>query len=177
MIDNKTAIEKTDTIAARHFTVFHSVRYEREGEDVDKRMLVEATVRIAGEELLLRADKTVFWPGESTLFVADVHLGKAASFRAFGVPAPGGTTDGTLGTLSQALDQTQARRLALLGDLWHARQGRTGDIIGKFLDWRRRHGEVEMILVEGNHDRRSGRLPSGRSRSGTIRRRPARDTS
>lgn len=124
-------------------------------------MLLAQAVRIAGEEFVLRADKTMFWPRESTLFVADIHLGKAASFRAFGVPAPGGTTDGTLGVLSRALEETQAQRLAMLGDLWHARQGRTDDIIGKFLAWRRQHAGVAMTLVEGNHDRRSGRLPQG----------------
>ncbi|MGV3618321.1 MAG: ligase-associated DNA damage response endonuclease PdeM [Fimbriimonas sp.] len=124
-------------------------------------MLVEPTVQIAGEELHLRRDKTAFWPRASTLFVADVHLGKAASFRAFGLPIPAGTTDDTLGALSRALEETGARRLAILGDLWHAKQGRTDDIIGKFLDWRRYHGAVEMTLIEGNHDRRSGRLPAG----------------
>jgi DNA ligase-associated metallophosphoesterase len=111
--------------------------------------------------VILHPDKTMFWPGTATLFVADVHLGKAATFRAAGVPAPGGTTDETLTALSHSLDRTGAARLVILGDLWHARAGRTDDIIGKFIAWRRRHGQVEMVLVEGNHDRRSGRLPEG----------------
>lgn len=130
-------------------------------EDVDRRVLFEQAFRIAGEEVVARADKTLWWPREGTLFVADVHLGKAASFRAFGVPAPGGTTDEALRILSLALEETAARRLVMLGDLWHARQGRTDDIIGKFRLWRERHRAVEMVLVEGNHDLRSGRLPEG----------------
>ena len=121
-------------------------------------MPIHRVARVAGEELVLRADKTAFWPARQILFAADVHLGKAASFRAFGVPVPDGT-DATLRTLSNALEETGARRLVFLGDLWHARQGRTDEIIGKFLGWRGRHAAVEMTLVEGNHDLRSGRLP------------------
>ncbi len=119
------------------------------------------TIEVAGEVLELRPDRSVYWPGERTLFVADVHLGKAATFRSFGLPVPTGTTDGTLDVLSRAIEETRVGRLVILGDLWHAKAGRTDEVVGKFLDWRERHDGVSMVLVEGNHDRRSGRLPNG----------------
>ena len=49
-------------------------------------------VHVAGEDLLLLPEKAVYWPAEQMLIVADIHFGKAASFRALGVPVPRGTT-------------------------------------------------------------------------------------
>jgi DNA ligase-associated metallophosphoesterase len=120
----------------------------------------EQQISVAGEQLVLLPERAIHWPAESTVFVADVHLGKAASFRSQGIPVPSGSTGGTLSRLSNLLETTQARRLVVLGDLWHAKAGRTEDAMGKFDAWRRRHEAVEMILVEGNHDLRSGKLPS-----------------
>ena len=50
------------------------------------------TVHWAGVELRLLPDPALWWPAEATVFIADLHLGKAASFRALGQPVPGGTT-------------------------------------------------------------------------------------
>src|SRR4051794_27220256 len=119
----------------------------------------ERTVEIAGETLVARADASLFWPAASTLFVADVHFGKAASFRAAAVPVPVGTTAATLHRLSLSLNVTGAQRLVVLGDLWHAKEGRREEIFTSLRSWREQHRKVEMILVEGNHDRRSGALP------------------
>lgn len=116
---------------------------------------------MAGERLIVRADHTLFWPAQSTLFVADVHLGKAATFRNLGnVPMPSGTTESTLGRLGAALRETGAGKLFILGDLWHAKAGRDARTVGQTLAWRADHADVQMTLVEGNHDRRSGKLPT-----------------
>jgi DNA ligase-associated metallophosphoesterase len=119
----------------------------------------ELELEIAGERLVALPDRALFWPSEHIVFVADVHLGKAATFRASAIPIPGGTTETILNSLSAVLNRTQARNLVFLGDLWHAKAGRTAGVVNQFLAWRRRHQDVEMTLVEGNHDRRSGRLP------------------
>ena len=109
---------------------------------------------------MVRADSTLFWPAQSVLFVADVHLGKAATFRNLGrVPVPSGTTESTLSRLGIALAETGAGKLVILGDLWHAKAGRDERTLGEFASWREEFAHVEMTLVEGNHDRRSGRLP------------------
>jgi len=104
-------------------------------------------------------EKALYWASESTLFIADVHLGKEASFLAAGVPVPLGPTTETLALLSSVLLKTKPRRLVLLGDLWHAKAGRTIGFTADFVAWRASHGTVEMILVEGNHDLKSGPLP------------------
>lgn len=96
-------------------------------------------------------------PAAGILVVADVHLGKAASFRALGVPVPAGTTGGNLARLDALLAATGARTLVFLGDLFHAPRAHGGAQRAALTAWRRRHAAVEMRLVEGNHDARAGR--------------------
>src|SRR3954451_12949016 len=96
----------------------------------------EKAVEIAGEKLVARADASLLWPAQSTLFVADVHFGKAASFRAAAVPVPVGTTASILARLTQAIEATNPRRLVFLGDLWHAKEGRREEIFSSLRDWR-----------------------------------------
>ena len=45
-----------------------------------------------GERLHLLPERAVWWPAAGLLLVADVHLGKAATFRRLGQPVPAGTT-------------------------------------------------------------------------------------
>ena len=77
-------------------------------------------MEVAGEPAELWADKAMYLPRHETLLVADAHVGKAASYRRWGVPVPRGTTAGTLGRLSRLLDRTGARRVVFLGDLMHS---------------------------------------------------------
>jgi uncharacterized protein len=108
--------------------------------------------------LRLMPERAVFDSRSSTLLVADVHLGKAAVFRARGIPVPQGTTTATLARLSQAVERCQARRLVVLGDLLHAKESHAPDTMAVFRNWRQRHAELECWVVEGNHDRHAGAL-------------------
>ena len=110
---------------------------------------------IAGETLQARGDRTLFWPAESTLFVADLHLGKGAAFRAGGLPVPKGTTAATLDALGKAAEDAKPQRIVILGDLWHARHGRTEENRAAFAAWRAERS-LEILLVLGNHDRHAG---------------------
>ena len=116
--------------------------------------------QLLGENFVALPEKALYWPAQSTVFVADVHLGKAAAFRAAMLPIPGGTTTSTLARLSHVLQATGASRLIILGDLWHAKAGRAPQTLDAVYKWRENHADVEMTLVEGNHDRRSGKLPA-----------------
>jgi DNA ligase-associated metallophosphoesterase len=118
-------------------------------------------VEVAGESLVALPELALLWPSESTLFIADVHLGKDASMLASGIPIPLGPTTDTLQRLSDVLLKTSPMRLVLLGDLWHAKAGRTCGFTSDFAAWREAHKDIEMILVEGNHDLKSGPLPKG----------------
>lgn len=113
-----------------------------------------------GEAAVLLADRALLLPAHGALVVADVHFGKAATFRARGVPVPQGTTTDNLRRLDALLGATSARKLVFLGDLFHAREAHAPDTLTALHAWRARHPRVEMVLVEGNHDRHAGAPPA-----------------
>lgn len=106
--------------------------------------------------LTLMPERAAYWAAEHTLFVADLHLGKAAVFRARGLPVPQGTTTSTLERLSQALERTRAHRLVVLGDLLHARESHAAPTMAALTAWRQRHADLECVVLQGNHDRHAG---------------------
>ena len=74
--------------------------------------------------LALLPERAAVWIDGGALVVADVHLGKADSFRAAGVPVPAGVTETTLARLDAALRRAAVlapvERVIVLGDLLHA---------------------------------------------------------
>jgi DNA ligase-associated metallophosphoesterase len=117
-------------------------------------------IELAGVALRLLARRALWWPDAATVFVADVHLGKAETFRALGVPVPSGPTEATLRRLGALLDDCGARRLVVLGDLLHARPAQAPATVSALRAWRRAHASLECVLVRGNHDDRAGDPPS-----------------
>ena len=115
---------------------------------------------IAGESVELLATRALHWPRERTVFVADVHLGKAAAFRAGGVPLPRGNTAADLARLTSILQATGAKRLVVLGDFLHAAAGRVAALDRAFRIWRDAHAAIDVVLVRGNHDDRAGDPPA-----------------
>ncbi len=111
------------------------------------------------QKLHLYPEPALYWAEARTLIVADVHLGKAAAFRAAGIPLPAGTTGDNLDRLSAALARSGAERLLILGDWLHARRGRTDAVLSQVSAWRRQHRELAIDLVLGNHDEHAGRPP------------------
>lgn len=114
---------------------------------------------IAGETVRLLPDRAIFRPAARSLYVADTHFGKAAAFRARGVPVPEGGTSRDLQRLNALLRETGAERLVVLGDLLHDRAGRTADVLDAIRRWRREHDRLDVMLVRGNHDRSAGDPP------------------
>src|SRR3982074_1557313 len=51
----------------------------------------DLTIELAGEEIILLPERAIYWPRAETLFVADTHWGKDATFRAAAIAVPGGT--------------------------------------------------------------------------------------
>ena len=116
----------------------------------------ETVAEVAGERLVLLPEMAAYWERAGTLLVADPHFGKAAAFRAAGIPVPRGTTTGSLARLDTALARTGATRIVFLGDFLHARESREAETTRVVAEWRRRHAHVAMVLVRGNHDARAG---------------------
>jgi DNA ligase-associated metallophosphoesterase len=116
----------------------------------------DGIAEIAGERIVLLPERAAYWERARTLLVADPHFGKAAAFRAAGVPVPRGTTTGSLQRLDAALTRTGATRIVFLGDFLHAREGREAETTRVVGEWRSRNAAVDMLLVRGNHDKRAG---------------------
>lgn len=117
-------------------------------------------LEVAGESVQLYANRALFLPGHSTLVVADLHWGKAATFRAKGVSLPPGVTSSDLERLTSALTETRATRLIVVGDLLHARAGRHERTLNAIASWRAAHSELAITLVRGNHDVHAGDPPA-----------------
>jgi DNA ligase-associated metallophosphoesterase len=115
--------------------------------------------QVAGESLLLLPERAAYWPAHKTLFVADFHLGKAASFRRAGIPLPSGTTRENVERLGRALDRTKAKRVVFLGDFLHSAEGRAAATLERFGAWRSARRALELVIVRGNHDRNAGDPP------------------
>ena len=115
---------------------------------------------IAGETLWLLPERALWWPAQRVLWVADLHLGKAATFRALGQPVPSGTTLANLQRLSQLIAHYQPAQLVFLGDFLHAAQARTPTLLAALADWRAAHSGLACTLVRGNHDSRAGDPPA-----------------
>ncbi len=113
----------------------------------------QAELTLAGERLVLRGDHSVYWPSEATLFVADTHFGKSGVFRRQGLNVPTGTTEADLARLENALAETGATRLVVLGDFVHAPPAADAPWLARFAAWRARHAAIEIIVTRGNHDR------------------------
>jgi DNA ligase-associated metallophosphoesterase len=123
--------------------------------------MTDILLDLAGEQLRLLPERAVFWPSACALVVADLHWGKAAAFRSAGIPIPGGATRRDLDRLDAAIARTGARRLIVLGDLFHARAGRVATrTLADLRRWRGERDALEIQLVRGNHDRHAGDPPA-----------------
>jgi len=129
-------------------------------QTVTTSLLAATQVRIGGATWILSAQRAAFWCERRWLVLADVHFGKAATFRALGVPVPHGTTADTLARLSQLIDRMQPSTIIFLGDLFHAREAHATATLATLYAWRERYAALELVLVEGNHDRKAGAPPA-----------------
>ena len=108
---------------------------------------------------MLLPERAVYWPAGKALFVADFHLGKAASFRSAGIPLPSGTTTENVSRLDRAIEKTGASSVVFLGDFLHSAQGRGPRTFERFAAWRESRAAVGLTIVRGNHDVKAGDPP------------------
>src|SRR4051812_132134 len=120
---------------------------------------LDLAVPLGDAHLVLMPERAVYEPASGTLFVADLHLGKSAVFRARGLPVPHGTSQATLDRLAAAVARSGAVRLVVLGDFLHARESQAATTLAALAAWRAAHPALEALVVEGNHDRHAGQVP------------------
>jgi len=106
-------------------------------------------VTVAGEAVRLLPDGAVHWEAKQTLWLSDLHLGKAAHFRKHGVPIGSEPTLATLHRLREQLKSRQPSRVLMLGDLFHSDINREWEPFAGLCD---EFAHLEWVLVQGNHD-------------------------
>ena len=79
-------------------------------------------IEFGGLEFIARADRTLWHKTSDTLFLSDLHLGKGAHFRQAGIPIPEASELSDLDRLMQAVKDTRAKTVWVLGDLFHQPQ-------------------------------------------------------
>ncbi|WP_047545786.1 ligase-associated DNA damage response endonuclease PdeM [Psychroserpens sp. Hel_I_66] len=110
----------------------------------------EKQITINGESLQLNNLRAIFWKREQTLIASDLHIGKSAHFRRHGIAISSNVQKKDLKRLSFLIDHYQAKKLIVVGDLFHAEINTDMDL---FRDWRHQYSNLEIILIKGNHDR------------------------
>jgi DNA ligase-associated metallophosphoesterase len=114
---------------------------------------------IQENHFLLLAQRAAFWKEQQMLLIADPHFGKAASFRSHGIAIPRGTTRYDLDRLADLIRLHRPGQLVILGDLIHATRSKSRDVLHELQQWRLEFSDLNIRLIQGNHDRGSGDPP------------------
>jgi DNA ligase-associated metallophosphoesterase len=110
------------------------------------------TIALAGVTLVADPAGASYWPEESLLVVADLHLEKGSSLAVRGVLLPPYDTAATLARLERLIVRYAPRRIVALGDSFHDGRGpeRLADIDRAALTALQRGRE--WFWITGNHD-------------------------
>ncbi|HWU01718.1 MAG TPA: ligase-associated DNA damage response endonuclease PdeM [Novosphingobium sp.] len=106
----------------------------------------------AGHEWRISESRAVYWPAESALLVADLHLEKASWFATRGAMLPPYDSRETLERLQAAASAAGARRIYCLGDSFHDAAGperiepQARAVLAQLA---RAH---DLVWIAGNHD-------------------------
>ncbi len=106
----------------------------------------------AGEEFVLTQGRALYWPRESALLVADLHLEQASFYARHGQMLPPYDSRETLERVALAIRETGARRVYTLGDNFHDNDGsaRLEEHAAGMLAALTR--AVDWVWITGNHD-------------------------
>lgn len=116
-----------------------------------------APLPFAGEELVLMKCNALYWPRESALLVADLHLEKGSWYAERGQMLPPYDSRETLERIADAVKATGARRVITLGDNFHDDAGvhRLDDYARGMLESLTR--ALDWVWITGNHDEKMPR--------------------
>lgn len=107
------------------------------------------SISLCGEELLLLAEKALFWPSKSALLVSDIHLGKVSHFRKAGIAVPMNASISNYTVLQDIILQYSPSDLYILGDLFHSVYNQDWERFKEFIS---QFSSVSSHLILGNHD-------------------------
>ena len=114
--------------------------------------VAECRLLLCETELVLDASGALWWPGEKTVVVADLHFEKGSAYARSGQFLPPYDTRATIRRLETLLARYHAERVIALGDSFHdsgAGARLDEEECAALSDLTRRY---EFTWVEGNHD-------------------------
>lgn len=100
-------------------------------------------------KLILLKEKAVWVPTLNSVFIADLHFGKASHFRKSGIPIPEPIHFEDLANLQSIIESYHPQHVYFLGDLFHSDWNGQWEVLNQFLG---RFSQVSFHLVLGNHD-------------------------
>ncbi len=106
----------------------------------------------AGHEFRIVGERALFWPAQSALLVADLHLEKASWFAARGQLLPPYDSLATLKRVDALIGETGARSVICLGDNFHDNDGPNRmqeEAVGLL---RKLTERSRWFWITGNHD-------------------------
>jgi DNA ligase-associated metallophosphoesterase len=106
-------------------------------------------IKCSGEELELNKEKAIYWAAKRMLIISDLHIGKSAHFRKFGIPVPATIGMHDLQRLGALINRYNPDIVLITGDMFHNKLN--SDVL-LFEAWRNEHQAIQFILVKGNHD-------------------------
>lgn len=106
------------------------------------------TITKNDQVLHLHPSGAVYWQQRDVLMLSDVHLGKSAHFRKFGMAVPSQADDLEFDKLLALIQQTQPDQLWILGDLFHSELNGEWHFFEQWVQ----SVDIPITLVIGNHD-------------------------
>jgi DNA ligase-associated metallophosphoesterase len=112
----------------------------------------ETQIKLGEHAMVLDPSGALWWPQQSLLAVADLHLEKGSAYAAAGSMLPPYDTKVTLGRIEALVAHYQPKRLLCLGDSFHDRTAGERIETGDFGRLNRIAADREWIWITGNHD-------------------------
>jgi len=109
-------------------------------------------IYVCETELQLLPERAIYIQSLDLLLVSDVHLGKSETFQQAGIPISSQVNQRNLERLQKLWQQFQPKQIWILGDLFHARQGISDELLHT---WQTFTDDMSttLHLILGNHDR------------------------
>jgi DNA ligase-associated metallophosphoesterase len=111
-----------------------------------------APLHIAGERLLLDPAGAVFWPAQSVLAIADLHLEKGTAAAQRGQLLPPWDTRATLDVLASLMRRYRPQIVVALGDSFHDKSGADRLMAADQARLAAMTRATRFVWVLGNHD-------------------------
>lgn len=104
---------------------------------------------IQNQTFYLLPEKVIYWKEQQALILSDLHIGKASHFRKAGVPISSHIHVTDFFVLDAIIEEFKPIQILFVGDLFHSDHNQEWDL---FYNWSHSYGDIEMILIKGNHD-------------------------